>query len=200
VRGDDLQLFADDGEHGAVGTRADRELADDARPDLLGIAHRGERRRQPLDALGALARVTLSVPCPQQLALVLLAVPGVEHRRAGGQRAPARVRPQHRVDQNRQPPAIRADDLQRDLTDRSLHPQQRREMGLVVDPAPRGEQVLEAPAAHDVLRTMSRPGQKRLIDFDDAPIGQRREVSERRVLEEVFRALLRHVLVRHAGP
>jgi hypothetical protein len=55
------------------------------------------------------------------------------------------------------------------------------------DPASGREQVLEPLAADEVFAPVPRPGQERLIDFDDHPVRQRRDVAARSVLVEILR-------------
>ena len=86
--------------------------------------------------------------------------------------------------------AVGADHLDRDLAHRPLHPQQRRVVRLVEDPAAGGEQVLEPPAADEVLPPVAGPGQEGLVDLDDEPAGERREIAAGGVLVEVLGVLL----------
>src|SRR3712207_9434581 len=63
-----------------------------------------------------------------------------------------------------------------------LHLQQRRVMRLVEDPAAGGEELVEALAADEVLSLVARPGQEGLVDSEDGPPGERREIAARGVL------------------
>lgn len=58
------------------------------------------------------------------------------------------------------------------------------------DPAPGGEQVLEPSVADELLAPVPGPGQKSLVDLDDGPIGQRRDIPARGIFIKVFDALL----------
>ena len=155
------------------------------------------RQQAPAQLLG---RLLLLAARPHQLLLVAAPVRRVEHGRADALRVPLVVAVEHRVDQRRQPRAVRAHDLHRDLADRALHPQQRRVVGLVVDPAAGGEQVLEAPRAHERLPAQPRPRLEGPVDPHDRPVRERREVAAGGVLEEVLGAVLAQlVAARHAA-
>ena len=96
---------------------------------------RGDEVAQPLAvAVGGL-------PGAQQFLFVGAAVAGVEDGGADQERRPSSAGLHARGDQHRQPGAVGRAQLQRDPADLALHLQQRREVGLVVDPAADGEQV-----------------------------------------------------------
>jgi hypothetical protein len=99
------------------------------------------------------------------------------------------------VDEDRQSTAVCADDLQRDLAHRPLHPQQRRVVGLVIDPAAGREQILEALSADQVVAPVPRPGQQRLVDLRDGSVRERREVAARGMLVEIFGAVLQQASI-----
>jgi hypothetical protein len=106
-------------------------------PDLDALALlKGAREEAALQ----LERHLLFAPSRlQQLLLIATAVGRIEDGRADHTRPACVVVAQNRVDERRQVAAVRADDLDRDLAHRSLHPQQRRVMRLVVDLPTRGQ-------------------------------------------------------------
>jgi hypothetical protein len=184
-----------DGEHGGGRPGRGDQLGDGGLGDLALVEAGGQRGGDALQALVALAGGALAVAGGQQLALVALAIGCVERGRAHEQRGAAGIAAQHRVDEHRQPPAVGADDVDGDLAHRALHLQQRCVVRLVVDPPAGREQVLEPPAADQVLAPVAGPGQERLVDLDDQPARQRRQVAARRVLVQILGALLEQRLV-----
>jgi hypothetical protein len=136
--------------------------------------------------LDPLAGGALAVACRQQLALVQLALGGVEDHRPHHSGGALGAREQDGVDQDRQPVAARRHDVDSDLADGALEPQHRRVVRLVVDPAARAEQVLEPLDADELLAPVPRPAQERRVHPDEHPFRRRREVAAGRVLEEIL--------------
>ena len=87
----------------------------------------------------------------EQIALVAAPVGRVEHRQADELRLPRGVLAFGGVDQHRHALAVLPDDVERDLVEEALHPQQRREVGLVEDAARDVEQIVQ-PLAAQLLR------------------------------------------------
>ena len=174
----------------SVGGAADAQLLGHRGRDLRRVERGGQHRRDPRQALRAFAGGALPIARKQQLALVLAAVGRVEDGRADERGLPVRIPLEVGVEQHRQPAVVRADHLQRDLPDLPLHPQQRHVVGLVVDPPADREQVLEAPAADQVVAAIARPVQEGLVDLRDRPVRERREIPARGVLVEILVGLV----------
>ena len=115
------------------------------------VARRGDDGRQ---LLGAPAR-------EQQLPLVRAAARSRRRSCSRSAGAAVRVRPLDRIDQHRQRLAVAADEIERDLLHEPLHPQQRRVLVLVEDPAGDRQQVLEAASPTRARRVRSRSSRGR---------------------------------------
>jgi hypothetical protein len=61
---------------------------------------------------------------------------------------------------------------------------------LVIQLAAHGQQVRETLAAHQLRAGVAEPVQQGGVDLGDTPVQQRREVSARRMLVQVLRAVL----------
>jgi hypothetical protein len=193
-RADDVELSrlgVGEREQRPVGARDRHQLVDDRATDRRRVDRRREQRGHALEPLDALARRPLVLAGAQQLALVAAPVGRVEDRRAHEPRRAVVVGREHGVHEHRQAPPVGAHDVERDLADRALHPQQRRVVGLVVDPPAGGQQVLEAPLADELLARVAGPGEEGPVDPADRAVGERREVAARSVLVELLGVLLR---------
>jgi hypothetical protein len=137
----------------------------------------------PLQLAGDLV---VAVASAQQLLLVAPAVGGVEDGRPHDLRLARLIRSDDGVHEGRQPRAVRADELDGDLLDPSLHPQQRRVMGLVVDPPARGQQVLQAPTGDQLLTIEAGHLLEGPVDPDHLAVGQGDDEAARSLLEELL--------------
>ena len=123
---------------------------------LLGLQALGNLVRDPLlqglvQALELLGGLLGLLAGEEQLALVLAPVGGIEEGDAVDERPAGRVPLLDGVGQNRQGASVGAGQIERDLVHEALHLQERREMGVVEDPAADAQQVLEALVTDEVL-------------------------------------------------
>ena len=86
------------------------------------------------------------------------------------------------VGDHRQPLAGGGLEVERELVEKPLHPQQGRDVGFVIDAAGHVQELMEAPA-DELVRRDTRPGRERGVDLRDAPVGPDREIAARSVLE-----------------
>ena len=84
--------------------------------------------------------------------------------------------------------SIGADQIEGNLVHKALHPQERREMGVVEDPAADAQKVLEALVADEVLPVHADPGEEGLVGSDDGAVRQGREVAAGGALVEFLQA------------
>ena len=184
----ELDVADDDGEQVVEVVRdAAGELADGLHllglpQGLLGLQALGDLLRDPLlqglvQALELLGGLLGLLAGQEQLALVLAPVRGVEEGDAMNHRAASRIPLLDRVGQNRQGPSIGAGQIERDLVHEALHPQERREVGVVEDPGADAQKILEALVADEVLPLHADPGEEGLVGPDDGAVRQGREVA-----------------------
>ena len=82
----------------------------------------------------------------QQFTLVSASVGRVKYGQANEPGLALGILSLRRVDEHREALAILLDEVERDFVEESLHPQQRREMGLIEDAARDVEEVMQPPA------------------------------------------------------
>ena len=164
-------------------------------PRRVGDAHReilGARQLTGQQALlqrrGDLVSVAAGL---EQLLFVATPVAGQEDRDPQAGRLTVGTETDCGVDEDRHPLALGVAQLERDLADRSLHAQQRREVRLVVDPSAGGQQLLEATTVDQFLAAEPDELADGLIGRLDDPGEIGGQQSARRVLEEVLHALRR---------
>ena len=161
---------------------APRELAH--RLHLLGLAHGllglqplGNFVRHPLlqslvQALEFLGGLLGLLAREKQLSLVLSPVGGIEQGDAVDDRIPGCVPLLDSIGENRQGAAIGADQIEGDLVHKALHPQERREMGVVEDPAADAQKVLKAFVADEILPLHADPGEEVWLALMMVPSGR----------------------------
>jgi hypothetical protein len=98
----------------------------------------------------------------KQFLLVPPAVSRIEYRNAGKEQRAGRIPPFDCVDEYGNHLTIPTNQIERDLVEGALHPQQGREMRLVVDAPGNIQKVLES-LARDVTRRIAKPTQERGI-------------------------------------
>ena len=133
----------------------------------------------------------------QKLALVSPPVRRVENRQPDELGLSLGIRSFRRVDEHRKGLSVLLDEIERNFVEEALHPQQRREVGLVEDAARDVEEVVQ-PLADQFVGRVAGPAAKGLVGLDDAPVRPQREVPARRVLVEVFQILFDMVGLRQS--
>src|SRR3982074_862711 len=76
-------------------------------------------------------------------------------------------------------------EVEGELVEEALHPQQRRDVRFVVDAAGHIEKLVDALAGEVTVRITS-PGAQCLVDRGDAPVGRKNEIAAGSVLEQVL--------------
>ena len=138
-----------------------------------------------IGSLGGAARL-------QQLAFVTASIGRVEDRDAREQMPRFAIASLDRIHEHRKTPSILPGELQRDFVEETLHAQQRGEMRFEVDAAGDIQQVLQLPGV-EILCRVAGPPQKGGVDAQDTTARFQRQVTARRVLEQVFEVVGRRL-------
>jgi hypothetical protein len=148
-----------------VGGGLDAGDVGQSRGEQAALQHGGQPLQPVTVALGVLAHA-------QQLALVGSAVGGLENHGPDERRHVGIAGHDRGGSQDREPTAVGAAHVQRHPADGALHLQQRREVGLVVDPAADGEQIGEPAPPDQLIAGVAEPGQQGRVDPDDGAVGK----------------------------
>ena len=79
-------------------------------------------------------------------------------------------------------------EVERELAEKALHPQQGCDVGFIVDTAGHVEELMEALVGELIVR-ISCPAAQGGVDLGDATVGSKREVAAGRVLEQILEAI-----------
>ena len=103
---------------------------------------------------------------PEKLLLVAASVGRPDERQADRQRLAVRIPPLARIGDHLQRLPVGLDHVDREFLERALHPQQRRDVGFVVDPARHRQEFAESLSDH-LVRGVAGPAQKGAVHMFD---------------------------------
>src|SRR3984957_19741344 len=125
-----------------------------------------------------------------KLALIASPVHRLDHHQAGRQQGAVVRALFDRIGDDRHAVTSCGKEVEGELVEEPLHPQQRGNMGFEVDAAGHVEELVHTLTG-EVVAGVSRPGAQRLVYPGYAAVWSHREIAARCVLEQVFEFLAR---------
>jgi hypothetical protein len=119
------------------------------------------------------------------LAFVTPSIGGLDEHQRREHDVSKRIAPFGGIRDHRQPFTGSGLEVDRELVEETLHPQQRRDVGLIIDAACHIQELMET-AADKLVGAETRPDDEGGVDFRDAPVGPDGEVTAGSVFEQVF--------------